>query len=213
MRGDEQVFLDFEEETGIDIELRGGTAPELYERLQSEGDDTPADVLVTTDLANLWRAEDEGLLQPVTSDVLTENVPEDLHDPDGYYDYRGTNGNKIHYEMAPMAELLGVPPGTLEGADANGLVEGNNFFQVVWLGDERREAYLKTIQGLAKAQNRPPAQQIVFGRHGHVGRQVMVIDRHPRIPVGAGKAEIAFDQRTDPIRPAPFQRGAHVVCP
>jgi iron(III) transport system substrate-binding protein len=83
--GDEQVFLDFEEETGINIELRGGTAPELYERLKSEGDDTPADVLVTTDLANLWRAEDEGLLQPVTSDVLTENVPEDLHDPDGYW--------------------------------------------------------------------------------------------------------------------------------
>ena len=47
----------------IDIELRGGTGPELFERLRREGDDTPADVLVTTDLANLWRAEEAGLLQ------------------------------------------------------------------------------------------------------------------------------------------------------
>ncbi len=81
--GDEQVFKDFEEATGIQVVLRGGTAPELYERLAREGDDTPADVLVTTDLANLWRAEDAGLLQPVTSDALEVNVPERLHDPDG----------------------------------------------------------------------------------------------------------------------------------
>ena len=35
--GDEQVFADFEEATGIDVELRGGTGPELYERLRREG--------------------------------------------------------------------------------------------------------------------------------------------------------------------------------
>jgi iron(III) transport system substrate-binding protein len=83
--GDEQVFEDFSEATGIDIELRGGTAPELFERLENEGDDTPADVLVTTDLANLWRAEDAGMLQPATSDVLTANVPAELHEQDGYW--------------------------------------------------------------------------------------------------------------------------------
>ena len=61
----------------------GGTGPELYERLRREGDDTPADVLVTTDLANLWRAEDAGLLQGVVTPTLEENVPPELHEPDG----------------------------------------------------------------------------------------------------------------------------------
>jgi iron(III) transport system substrate-binding protein len=79
--GDEQVFEDFEADTGISIELRGGTGPELFERLNREGDDTPADVLVTTDLANLWRAEEAGLLEPVTTPTLVSNVPADLHDP------------------------------------------------------------------------------------------------------------------------------------
>jgi len=83
--GDEQVFEDFTEATGIAVEIRGGTAPELFERLENEGDDTPADVLVTTDLANLWRAEEAGMLQPATSEALSENIPEDLHDPDGYW--------------------------------------------------------------------------------------------------------------------------------
>ena len=35
--GDEQVFEDFEQATGIEVVLRGGTGPELYERLRREG--------------------------------------------------------------------------------------------------------------------------------------------------------------------------------
>jgi iron(III) transport system substrate-binding protein len=76
--GDEQAFKAFEEQTGLDVELRGGTAPELFERLRREGDATEADLLVTTDLANLWRADDAGLLEPVELDSNVE-----LHDPDG----------------------------------------------------------------------------------------------------------------------------------
>ena len=81
--GDEQVFSDFEELTGVDIVLRGGTGPELYERLRSEGEDTPADLLITTDLANLWRADDAGLLADVDTPALEANVPAPLHDPGG----------------------------------------------------------------------------------------------------------------------------------
>jgi len=81
--GDEQAFKAFEEQTGLDVELRGGTAPELYERLRREGEDTDADLLVTTDLANLWRAEDAGLLEPVQTDALSANVAPGLHDPAG----------------------------------------------------------------------------------------------------------------------------------
>jgi len=81
--GSEQVFNDFEQATGVNIELRGGTGPELFERLTREGADTPADVLITTDLANLYRAEEAGVLQGVTSEMLREQVPAQLHDADG----------------------------------------------------------------------------------------------------------------------------------
>jgi iron(III) transport system substrate-binding protein len=73
--GDEAVFKTFEKETGLKVKLRGGTAPELFERLRSEGSDTPADLLVTTDLANLWRAKQAGLLAPVSTPALEAHVP------------------------------------------------------------------------------------------------------------------------------------------
>jgi iron(III) transport system substrate-binding protein len=50
----------------------------LFERLRREGDATDADLLVTTDLANLWRADEAGLLEPVELDSNVE-----LHDPEG----------------------------------------------------------------------------------------------------------------------------------
>jgi iron(III) transport system substrate-binding protein len=81
--GDEPAFKAFEEETGLKVELRGGTAPELYERLKREGSATDADLLVTTDLANLWRADDAGLLEPVSTAALRDHVAPGLHDADG----------------------------------------------------------------------------------------------------------------------------------
>jgi iron(III) transport system substrate-binding protein len=80
--GDEAAFAAFEKETGLEVELRGGTAPELYERLRSEGSDTPADLLITTDLANLWRAKKAGLLAPVSTPALEQHIPAKYRDGD-----------------------------------------------------------------------------------------------------------------------------------
>jgi iron(III) transport system substrate-binding protein len=81
--GEEKPFEDFAEQSGTDLRIRGGSASELYERLRSEGDDTPADVLVTVDAANLWRAKEAGLLEPVHDPEIESAVASDLRDPDG----------------------------------------------------------------------------------------------------------------------------------
>ena len=65
--GEEEPFERFAADTGTDLTLRGGSASELYERLSSEGGNTPADVLITVDAANLWRAKEAGLLEPISS--------------------------------------------------------------------------------------------------------------------------------------------------
>src|SRR2546423_12688196 len=79
--GEEQPFKDFAHDTGSDLTLFGGTASELYERIRSEGRQTKADVLITVDAANLWRAKEAGLLQPVRSSELERNVPREFRDP------------------------------------------------------------------------------------------------------------------------------------
>jgi iron(III) transport system substrate-binding protein len=60
--GEEKPFEDFAKKTGTDLTIRGGDASELYERLKSEGSNTPADVLITVDAANLWRAQRAGII-------------------------------------------------------------------------------------------------------------------------------------------------------
>jgi iron(III) transport system substrate-binding protein len=77
--GEEEPFERFAKETGSDLRLRGGSASELYERLRSEGDNTPADLLITVDAANLWRAKEAGLLEPVEIGSAAPAVS----DPDG----------------------------------------------------------------------------------------------------------------------------------
>jgi DNA segregation ATPase FtsK/SpoIIIE-like protein len=62
----------------------------------------------------------------------------------------------------PAARLLSRPGEAIYN-DANGLVEGNDFFQVVWLGEEQRESYLRCIRELAEQHGHvPPEPQIVF---------------------------------------------------
>jgi iron(III) transport system substrate-binding protein len=82
--GEEKPFETFgDRDGGAETRIFGGEAPELYERLRSEGDETDADVLVTVDAANLWRAERSGLLRPIRSAKLDRDVPADLRDPKG----------------------------------------------------------------------------------------------------------------------------------
>jgi iron(III) transport system substrate-binding protein len=81
--GAEQAYERFTEETGIDVGFLNGNDAELRERLQAEGADSPADVYLTVDVANLALAAEQDLLQPVASPELEEAVPASLRDPQG----------------------------------------------------------------------------------------------------------------------------------
>lgn len=55
----------------------------MIERLKAEGDDGPADVVLTVDVARLIKTKEAGVLQPVKSAVLDANIPPQFRDPDG----------------------------------------------------------------------------------------------------------------------------------
>lgn len=82
---DDALYDTFTNETGIKVNLIEGKDDELIERIKNEGSNSPADILLTVDAGRLWRAEEEGLLQPVKSEVLETNIPASLRDPDGYW--------------------------------------------------------------------------------------------------------------------------------
>jgi iron(III) transport system substrate-binding protein len=73
----------YTKETGVRINLLTDRGGSLAERLASEGASSPADVLITVDMGNLWSAAERGLLQKVASPVLDANVPANFRDPGG----------------------------------------------------------------------------------------------------------------------------------
>jgi len=75
------MFDTFTKETGIPVKFVTDKAGVLLARLRAEGKNTPADMLITTDAGNLWEAVQEGLLAPVESERLEENIPAYLRDP------------------------------------------------------------------------------------------------------------------------------------
>ena len=79
---DERLYSDFEEMTGITINRIEGNADELLARMEAEGENSPADVLLTVDTSRLERAKDMGLLQSISSDVLETRLPDYLQDED-----------------------------------------------------------------------------------------------------------------------------------
>lgn len=72
------VITKYKEQTGVNINLISDKDAPIMERMRAEGKNSPADILITVDGGNLWQASQMGLLQPIESTVLTENIPAHL---------------------------------------------------------------------------------------------------------------------------------------
>ncbi len=82
---DKKLVELFTQRTGVKVNVVEGDIGPLLQRLQSEGRNSPADLLITADVGNLWRAEQAGVLQSVKSASLDETIPEKLRDPSGHW--------------------------------------------------------------------------------------------------------------------------------
>ena len=79
------LYDTFTERTGIKVNLIEGGSDALIERIVNEGEYTPADLLITVDAGRLFRAQERGILQPVSSKVLSERIPAHLREVDGHW--------------------------------------------------------------------------------------------------------------------------------
>jgi len=94
------LYDDFTRETGIRVNRIEAGADALIERIASEGEFSPADMLITVDAGRLWRAEEAGVLSPVQSAVLDERLPDYLRHPDGLWFGLSTRARVIIYNKA-----------------------------------------------------------------------------------------------------------------
>lgn len=92
------VFDMFEKANpGIKVQLTTLGEGGFMSRLELEGKDTQADIVMTADVANLHKLKAKQLLQSVKSDVLAKNIPPHLRDEDGQWFGFTTRSRVIFY--------------------------------------------------------------------------------------------------------------------
>ncbi|GFE50407.1 iron deficiency-induced protein A [Roseobacter cerasinus] len=101
---DERLYSEFTEATGITINRIEGKADELITRMQAEGANSPADILLTVDTSRLERAKDAGVLQSIDSAVLEERIPANLQDSDNQWFGFSQRARIIFYDKNDVSE-------------------------------------------------------------------------------------------------------------
>ena len=79
---DEALYDNFTQATGIKINRVDADDAGILARLNTEGAASPADVILLVDAARLWRAEVDGLFQPLRSKTLESRIPAHLRGKD-----------------------------------------------------------------------------------------------------------------------------------
>jgi iron(III) transport system substrate-binding protein len=151
----EPLFAQFEQETGIGIEVRYGDSAELAATLAEEGDGSPADVFFAQDAGSLGAVAAEGLLEALPQDLLDRVEPR-YRDPDARW--VGTSGRVrvVAYNTDALAED-DLPISILDFTDPAwkgriGFPPTNASFQAfvsalrLSLGDEEARRWLEGIE-------------------------------------------------------------------
>lgn len=100
---DERLYSDFTDATGITINRIEGKADELIARMQAEGANSPADILLTVDTSRLERAKNAGVLQSLDSELLESVVPAALQDSDNQWFGLSQRARIFFYDKADVA--------------------------------------------------------------------------------------------------------------
>jgi iron(III) transport system substrate-binding protein len=96
----DQLFQEYGRERGIDVKSVTDDGAPLIQRLTAEGSNSPADLFISVDAGDLWRATQAGLLQPVRSPMLEAAIPKHLRDPEGHWFGLAVRARTIAYSTA-----------------------------------------------------------------------------------------------------------------
>ena len=172
---DEALYANFTQATGIKINRVDADDAGILARLKSEGAASPADVILLVDASRLWRAESDGLFQPVKSALLEQRIPATLRGADSgqgsqWFGF-STRGRVIVYNKASVRkddadtyEELGDPKNKGKVCTRSGSHPYNlSLFGAVMqhLGEPATEAWLKgMVANMARAPKGGDTDQI-----------------------------------------------------
>lgn len=218
---DQAIYDAFTAETGIRVNIIEASGDEILARIQAEGANSPADVLVTVDGGRLHRAVEAGLFQPIDSAVLEARVPEALQHPDNLWFGLTTRARVIFYNIA-----AGLPEGVDDYEDLAdparvGTVcmrSSTNIYSVSLmaemiesLGEEAAEAWGRGLNAnLARAPQGGDTDQLKALAAGECTLAVSNTYYWGRLMASSNPEDVAVAQQIAFIFPNQDDRGTHV---
>ncbi|HRY25539.1 MAG TPA: Fe(3+) ABC transporter substrate-binding protein [Geminicoccaceae bacterium] len=218
---DAQLYSDFTKETGIEINLIEGNAEELVERIKLEGANSPADVLITVDAGRLWRADQEGVFQPLRSAVLEERIPAEFRHPDGDWFGYTTRARLIFYNKETADPALAQTYEDLARPELEGelcIRSSSNIYNLSLMGSLiehlGEDAAAEWAKGVAGNLARPPeggdTDQIVAVANGLCDFAVANHYYYVRLMTSDDPADREVAAKVGVIFPNQADRGTHV---
>ncbi|KUO51881.1 MAG: Fe(3+) ABC transporter substrate-binding protein [Desulfitibacter sp. BRH_c19] len=180
----DQMLLDlFEAQTGIKVNVVNAGADELLERIELEGEDTVADLLITADAGRLFTAKDRDLLQPVSSETLFTNIPENLRDRDNMW-----------FALTKRARVLVYAP---DRVDPSELSTYEALIEPEWKGRvvarTSNNVYNQSLMAsFIELWGEEKAQEWAEGLKENLAREPQGNDRDQAKAVAAGEADVAI---------------------
>jgi iron(III) transport system substrate-binding protein len=82
---DQAIYAEFTRQTGIAINRKEGKPEELLQLILAQGQASPADVFITVDAGNIWKAEQANVLAPLDSPEIRARVPANFREESGLW--------------------------------------------------------------------------------------------------------------------------------
>lgn len=177
------LFDAYTAKTGVPIRYITDQAGPLLQRLEAEGQRSPADLLMTVDAGNLWYAAEQGVLAPVASRVLDQNVPDHLRDPDKRWFGLSVRARTIVYSTER------VKPGELESYE--GLAEPR-WKNRLCLRTSKKVYNQSLVASLVSRLGEPRAEEVVRGWVDNLATPVFANDTKAMEAIAAGKCNVAI---------------------
>ena len=209
------VFDAYTAKTGVPVKFITDKEAPLMARLKAEGENTPADMLLTVDAGNLWQAEQMGILQPVASPLIDANIPPQYRSSTGAWTGLSLRARTIFYstERVQPSELS-----TYEAlADANW--EGRLCLRT------SKKVYNQSLTAtLIETHGAEKTEAIVKGWVNNLATDVFADDTALLQAIDAGQCDVGItntyyygrlhqqqpDLKVKPFWPNQNDRGVHV---
>lgn len=177
------VFDRYSAETGQPIAFITGKEGPLLQRLRSEGADSDADLLLTVDAGNLWKAADDGVLATVESETLDGRIPVHLRDPEGRWYGLSVRARTIVYSTER------VDPEQLSTYEA---LADDPWADRLCLRTSRKVYNQSLVAMLIAAHGEARTEEIVRGWVGNLAAEPFANDTAVMEAIAAGQCDVGI---------------------